>query len=103
MKELYPPPAPPKPKAEEKEKEKETEKAAPDNLAAAVGETAAQMGRPNSSFGGGKGTVFLVSVKTREVLWSIYERPKDSRPATLERTAGRISSELKKSISAKDN
>lgn len=95
MKELYPPPAPAKPKPEEK--------ATTDNLAAAVGETSAQMARPTGSFGGGKGTVFLVSVKTRQVLWSIYEKPKDSRPATLERTAGRISSELKKSIGAKNN
>jgi hypothetical protein len=96
MTELYQPPPPPKSKEEE-------EKAAAGSLAATIGDTASKIGRPTSSFGGGKGTVFLVSVKTREVLWSTFEKPKDSRAATLERSAARISSDLKKSMAGKSN
>jgi hypothetical protein len=46
----------------------------------------------------GRGTVFLVDRRTHEVLWSVYELPKDSRPAGLRRSAGRISDQLAKSI-----
>jgi len=52
----------------------------------------------STSFGRGKGTVFLVDAKTRAVLWSIYEKPKDTQPATLDRTAGRIVESLQRDL-----
>jgi hypothetical protein len=49
----------------------------------------------------GHGTIFLVNRRTHEVLWSVYELPKDNRPAGLRHSAGRISEQLAKSIKAK--
>jgi hypothetical protein len=49
-----------------------------------------------SSISRAKGTVFLVDVRTRAVLWSTYERPRNSTPAELDRTARRIVDALKK-------
>ncbi len=46
----------------------------------------------------GRGTIFLVDRRTHEVLWSVYELPKDSQPGTLRHSAGRISDQLAKSI-----
>jgi hypothetical protein len=49
----------------------------------------------------GRGTVFLVNRRTHEVLWSVFELPKDNRPAGLRHSAGRISDQLAKSIRGK--
>lgn len=49
----------------------------------------------------GRGTIFLVNRRTHEVLWSVYELPKDNRPAGLRHSAGRISAQLAKSIKGK--
>lgn len=49
----------------------------------------------------GRGTIFLVNRRSHDVLWSVYELPKDTQPGTLRRSAGRISSELAKSIKGK--
>jgi len=49
----------------------------------------------------GRGTIFLVNPRTHEVLWSVYELPKDNRPAGLRRSAGRIGAQLAKSITGK--
>ncbi len=49
----------------------------------------------------GRGTVFLVNRRTHEVLWSVFELPKDNRPAGLRHSAGRISDQLAKSIHGK--
>jgi hypothetical protein len=49
----------------------------------------------------GRGTIFLVNRRTHDVLWSVYELPKDSQPATLRRSAGKISAQLAKSIKGK--
>ena len=43
----------------------------------------------------------MVGVKSRDVLWSTFALPKDSRPATLERTAEKITTELKKDLGRK--
>jgi hypothetical protein len=104
MQELYPPPEAPKPTPKDKDKDKDAAKERP---ASAIGipdlsEASNKIStRQVSSFGGGKGTVFLVSVKSREVLWSTYAKPKDSRGEQLEKTAGIICGELKKSMGAK--
>ena len=49
----------------------------------------------------GRGTVFLVDRKTHDVLWSVYELPKDNRPDGMRHTAGRITTKLAKSIKGK--
>ena len=49
----------------------------------------------------GRGTIFLVNRRTHDVLWSVYVLPKDTQPATLRHSAGRISAELAKSIKGK--
>jgi len=105
MLELYPPPEPPKAEAKDKDKDKDKdkEKQPPSSIGIPdVSEASNKMpARPVSSFGGGKGTLFLVSVKSREVLWSTYAKPKDSRGEQLDKTAVRICGDLKKSLSAK--
>ena len=49
-----------------------------------------------SSFGRGKGTIFLGDLKSREVIWSGYERRTGSKPDVLDRTAARIVHQIKK-------
>jgi len=49
----------------------------------------------------GRGAVFLVDLKSHEVLWSIYQRPKDNTPDGLKRVAGRVTSKLAASIKGK--
>jgi hypothetical protein len=50
-----------------------------------------------SSFGRGKGTIFLVDAGTRTVLWSTYEKPRNSSPQEQDRAAQRIVDRLKAS------
>lgn len=57
--------------------------------------------RPLSTFSRGKGNVFLIDVKSRRVLWSLYERPKKMLPDDLDRTSVRIVSRLKKDLAGK--
>lgn len=54
-----------------------------------------------SSWGRGRGTVFLVDPHSRAVLWSTYERPRDSSPAQISRTAQRIADRLKRALKGK--
>lgn len=54
------------------------------------------MRRP--SFGRGRGTIFLVDRKTRNVLWSTYERPRNSSANELNRTAERVVNNLKRDL-----
>ncbi len=54
-----------------------------------------------SSWGRGRGTVFLVNTRTRAVIWSVYERPRDSSPDQVNRAAGRIANHLKRDLRGK--
>ena len=56
--------------------------------------------RPNA-FGGGKGTLFLVDAHSRAVLWSVYEKPKNTSPDELDRTAKRVVGRLKQDLAGK--
>ena len=49
----------------------------------------------------GRGTIFLVDRRSHDVLWSVYELPKDRRPNTLRHAAGKISDHLTKAIRGK--
>jgi hypothetical protein len=48
-----------------------------------------------STFGRGKGTIFLVQAASRNVIWSAYDPPKNTRPDELDRIARRLVERLK--------
>ena len=52
----------------------------------------------NSSFGRGKGNVFLVDAKSRQVVWSTFDPPKDDTGKELDRTASDIVNRIKKDL-----
>ena len=56
---------------------------------------------PASSFGLGRGTIFLVDLKSRAVVWSAFKKSNGSAPDTLDRTAARIVQEIRKQQKAK--
>ncbi len=81
---LFPPEAPePEGKKEDAEEEKKS------------GFDAPAPPRP-PSFSRAKGTIFLVHVKSRDVLWSAFERPKDTSAKNLDRVAARIADKLRR-------
>jgi hypothetical protein len=52
----------------------------------------------SSAVGRGKGPIFLVGTKSREVLWSVYDLPKDATSKELDRIASAIVSRLRKDM-----
>jgi hypothetical protein len=58
-------------------------------------------GRVSGSFGRGKGNFFVVDRTSRAVLWSVYERPKNSTPGELTKTASRVVKHLKDDLTDK--
>lgn len=54
-----------------------------------------------STFGRPKGTVFLVDAKSRQVLWSTFQLPRNSGAKQLDRTAMDIVSRLKRDLKRK--
>ena len=54
-----------------------------------------------SSFNHGKGTIFLVDLKSHAVIWSLYEKPGRTTPDTLNRTASHIVQQILKQQKAK--
>jgi hypothetical protein len=95
--ELLAPPEPP-PAPEEKDK-KETETRG-DSIAEAPVNKLARAGAM-SSLTRSRGTVFLVDAKTREVVWSAFEPPKDSTAKEMDRTAGALVTRIKKELKKK--
>jgi hypothetical protein len=62
----------------------------------------AEAGPPRTNaFGGGKGTLFLVDAHSRNVLWSVYEKPKSTSPDEMDRTAKRVVTRLKQDLAGK--
>jgi hypothetical protein len=67
-----------------------------------LGKTENTLTSPTSSgFSRARGTVFLVDAKSRQVVWSIYEPPKDFEGKEMNRTASDIVSRLKKDLNPK--
>lgn len=99
MDELLPPPEPPKPEkpAEEKKDDKKKATDARGDVSP-MDEPMNKLARAGSmnSFSKGKGTVFLVNAKTKQVLWSAYEPPRDTSAKQLDKTAGVLVTRLKK-------
>lgn len=52
----------------------------------------------NSTVGHTKGTIFLVGTKSRQVVWSTYELPKDTTSKESDRIASAIVSRLRKDM-----
>jgi hypothetical protein len=91
MKELFPPAEPaPAAKAENKEATEGSE------LVQAFG--SAPPAGTMTSFARGKGNVFLVDAKSRQVLWSTFEKPASMDAEDLDHAASRIVARLSKSI-----
>jgi len=102
LKELYPPPAPPK-----EIKDDSAGKAPGSNPPGS--NTGSNKDAKDDSTGvvrapaaiGGKGNYFLVDRRSRTVLWSIYERSKDSSPGELSKSAARVIRHLKDDLTDK--
>jgi hypothetical protein len=64
---------------------------------------AAKLGDPAllSTFGRGKGTLFLVDTKSRGVVWSTFEAPGGASATQMDRTAQAIVSRLKNDLKKK--
>jgi hypothetical protein len=106
LEEIFPPPVPekaaPADTEEKPDKEKaDKDKAPPNNPL--VSDTVNKLAAPgaNSSFSRGKGNVFLVDAKSRQVVWSVYQLPKGSSAKELDRTASDIVSRLKRNLKKK--
>jgi hypothetical protein len=102
LEEIFPPPVPEKAApAAEKASKADKDKESPTNplLADTVNKLAAP--GASNSFARGKGTIFLVDAKSRQVVWSIYELPKGSSAKELDRTASDIVSRLKRDLKGK--
>ncbi len=72
-------------------KDEEEEEAAPE-----AGKLIDKSPARATSFGRGRGTLFLVERKSQSVVWSVYEPPKSSNPHDMDRAASRITDKLKK-------
>jgi hypothetical protein len=109
---LYPPPAPPKKEADA------AKAAAGSGTSLDVGDSGTSSGKTakkdglagvdfgagavrSTSFSRGKGNFFVVDRASRIVLWSVYERPKNSTPGELTKTAGRVVKHLKDDMTEK--
>jgi hypothetical protein len=100
LNEMMQPPEPDKsaPKADEKDKE------GPPKDAPSLAEsltTKTSNPAETSSISRSRGTVFLVDTKSRQVVWSVYDLPKDFTSKELDRTASDIVSRIKKDLNRK--
>jgi len=87
LEELYPPPPAEEPAAGAESSAEQAQLVIEDS------------GRPTaSSFARGKGNVFLVGLQSRQVIWSIYQLPKNSTSKQLNDTAKKIVGELRKTL-----
>lgn len=94
---LFPKPASPAAGKESADKNE------PEPAASGPADTANKLADPaaNSSFGRSKGMVFLVDPKSRHVLWSVFQPPRDSSSGQLDRIASDIVSRLKRDLGEK--
>jgi hypothetical protein len=57
--------------------------------------------RASATGTGHRGTIFLVDPRRRVILWSAWELPKDSSPAESDRSASRVTNQLKAAFGKK--
>jgi hypothetical protein len=107
LEKLHPTPKPPEPEAEtESGKDEGKDAAAGKKNSEPDTQTRAPKTFTNdephfSTFGSGKGTLFLVDGHSRAILWSVYEKPKRFMPDDLDRTAKRVVNRLKQDLAGK--
>jgi hypothetical protein len=94
--ELYPEPQAPKPQPAPAKTGEEAKPETPPEIK--LKEASAP---PAAASGRSKGTIFLIDPRSRVVLWSLYEQPKDTSSAELDRTAGRIVARLQRDLKGK--
>jgi hypothetical protein len=90
MEELYP-----KPKAPDPLPAAEQEEAPQESNSALMLDMKDPEGRPRSTFGRGRGTVFLVHRASGNVVWSTYLRPKSPTADVLNDAARQVADQLK--------
>jgi len=90
-----PDPTPAKETGKDKDKDKDAE-----SKSTLFTETVNKLDNPalNSTFGRGKGTIFLVDAKSRQVIWSTYQPSSSSAGKEMHRTATDIVSRLMKDM-----
>lgn len=102
--ELYPPPKPPaekvKPSADSgDDTSSEAKPVTKDALSGVDFSGGGNFTHP--AFGRGKGNFFVVDRNSRIVLWSVFERPKNSTPRELTKTAARVVRHLREDLTEK--
>ena len=100
--ELFPPPEP-EAKPEQPEKPAKPAKNEDPSPVEIMGDTVNKLPSltAQSSFGRAKGTLFLVDPKSKEVVWSTFDPPRDTSSREMDRTANDIVSRLKKDLKRK--
>jgi hypothetical protein len=97
----------PPPKAAEEDQPAEKKDSKSDDAPAPrnpmLGETVNRLENPalSSTFGRGKGNIFLVNARSREVVWSTFDPSKGTLDHEMDRTASDIVSRLRKDLSLK--
>ena len=91
--ELYPPPEVEKPAKPETDEKADSNPLLTDSVN--------KLASVSTSFGRAKGVVFLVDAKSKQVIWSSYDVPKDSSSRSLDRTALDIVNRLKRDLKKK--
>ena len=97
FKELYPPPAPPVVE-DEKEEDKEAGEKKDDKTDTVALKAEGEKRFGGSMWGRGKGNFYLVDVKSQQVVWSTYRKPKNLESKELDRTAETIVKQLQNDI-----
>ncbi len=94
-----PPPAPEPAPADKNDKKAKDEPPKPPPM----NETANKLENPamNSSFGKGRGTIFLVDAKSHEVLWSAFEPTRSFTAKDMDHTASEIVNRIRKDLGLK--
>lgn len=92
--------APEKPEKPEKPENAEKKETATSGDSEATQEARKTRERPVRLFSSGRarGTLFLVDAHTRNVIWSAFEKPKNTTAEQMDRTARRIAERLKKEL-----
>lgn len=88
-------PKPPKSEKDDKAKDNEEEDARSGEFQTVGGAARVQ------SFSRGRGNIFLVDAKSRRVLWTGFDVPKNTRPEELQKSANRLVSQLRKAKTGK--
>jgi hypothetical protein len=108
FKELYPPPAPPAPPtpappAKDAKDDKDSKSLVPVEKSTKEDKDKPEESgaRRVGSFNRSRGNLFIVDRKSKNVIWSVYDRPKDSSPGEMSKTAERVVKRLRDDLADK--